>query len=215
MPMVVAQLVLIQEVQTSEFWQDISLPMLETIRHRLRALPKLIERGRQPLVFTDLEDRVGVPVEVSAQGISVGTDLDAFRRKARQFLRPHENHLAIIKLKRNEPLTPTDLSELERIFVEAGVDPQGMARLQEDGGLGLFVRSLVGLDREAAKRAFRPPPARARGPITQECCAGAPLCTPLRANPSHDPPFGPDALSNALQVIAHAKDGFHPDSPFP
>jgi type I restriction enzyme R subunit len=93
-------------------------------------------------------------IQFTVQVISVGTDFDAFRRKARQFLRPHENHLAIIKLRRNEPFTPTDLSELERIFVEAGVDPQGMARLQEVGGLGRFVRSLVGLDREAAKRAF-------------------------------------------------------------
>ena len=32
--------------------------------------------------------------------------------------------------------------------------PQGIARLQDVGGLGRFVRSLVGLDREAAKRAF-------------------------------------------------------------
>src|SRR5690606_2618319 len=45
--------------------------------------------------------------------------------------------------------------ELERIFLEADVArPRDLERVQADGGLGLFVRSLVGLDREAAKAAF-------------------------------------------------------------
>jgi type I restriction enzyme R subunit len=70
------------------------------------------------------------------------------------FLKPHENHIAVVKVKRNETLTPTDLAELERIFVEAGVAPESLTTLTADGGLVRFVRSLVGLDREAAKRAF-------------------------------------------------------------
>jgi type I restriction enzyme, R subunit len=32
--------------------------------------------------------------------------------------------------------------------------PEDIARIREEGGLGVFVRSLVGLDRTAAKRAF-------------------------------------------------------------
>jgi type I restriction enzyme R subunit len=70
------------------------------------------------------------------------------------FLKPHEDHIAVLKVKRNEPLTPTDLAELERIFLEAGVDETVLGTLQTDGGLPHFVRALVGLDREAAKRAF-------------------------------------------------------------
>jgi type I restriction enzyme, R subunit len=91
---------------------------------------------------------------MAVPGISVGTDMDAFRRKARVFLKPHESHIAVLKVKRNEPLTPTDLKELERIFLEAGVDETALGSLQADGGLPRFVRGLVGLDREAAKRAF-------------------------------------------------------------
>ncbi len=70
------------------------------------------------------------------------------------FLKPHENHIAVLKLKRNEPLTATDLMELERIFLEAGLEPTAVDALQADGGLPHFVRALVGLDRDAAKRAF-------------------------------------------------------------
>ncbi len=42
-PMVAAEMTLIQEIQTDDFWQDITLPMLETVRRRLRALVKLME----------------------------------------------------------------------------------------------------------------------------------------------------------------------------
>src|ERR1700730_14167411 len=59
------------------------------------------------------------------------------------------------RLAANEPLTATDLGELERIFVEAGVGtPEEMARIRGERGLGIFVRSLVGLERAAAKRAL-------------------------------------------------------------
>jgi type I restriction enzyme, R subunit len=153
-PMVAAELALILEIQTDEFWQDITLPMLETVRRRLRALVKLIEHERRPLVYSDFEDRSGIATEISVRGIPVGTDMDAFRRRARQFLKPYENHLAVIKVKRNDPLTPTDLADLERIFVEAGADGGSLEAVRANGGLPRFVRSLVGLDREAAKRAF-------------------------------------------------------------
>ena len=153
-PMVSAEMALILEIQTDEFWQDVTLPMLETVRRRLRALVKLIEYKKRPIVYSDFEDRTGTAADIIVRGLSVGTDMDAFRRKARLFLKPHENHISIIKVKRNEPLTPSDLAELERIFVEAGVDDASLAAICADGGIPRFVRSLVGLDREAAKRAF-------------------------------------------------------------
>ena len=89
-------------------------------------------------------------------GVSVGTDMERFRAKARQFLQANGSHIAILKLRRNDPLTAIDLSELERIFAEAGVGgPEG--HCSHPGGrwvLAIFVRSLVGLDRAAAKRVF-------------------------------------------------------------
>jgi type I restriction enzyme R subunit len=153
-PMVAAEMALILEIQTEEFWQDITLAMLETVRRRLRALVKLIEHKKRPLVYSDFEDHTGAAADIMVQGISVGTDMDAFRRKARVFLKPYDNHLAVIKVKRNEPLTSTDLAELEKIFVEAGSDELSLAAIRAAGGLPRFVRSLVGLDREAAKKAF-------------------------------------------------------------
>jgi type I restriction enzyme R subunit len=117
-------------------------------------LVKLIEFKKRILVYSDFEDTAGTSADVTMPGISVGTDIDAFRRKARAFLKPHENHIAVLKVKRNEPLTPTDLEELERIFLDAGTDAAMLGTVQTRGGLPRFVRGLVGLDREAAKSAF-------------------------------------------------------------
>jgi type I restriction enzyme R subunit len=154
-PMVAAELSVILELQTDEYWQDITVPMLETVRRRLRSLIKLIEFKKRSIVYSDFEDEIGAGADIEVSGVPVGTDMDRFRAKARQFLQANQSHIAILKLRRNEPLTATDLSELERIFVEAGVGTsEEMERIRDEGGLGVFVRSLVGLDRAAAMRAF-------------------------------------------------------------
>ncbi len=153
-PMVAQQLELIEEVQTDAYWQDITAPILETARRKLRELVKLIDVKKRPVVYTDFEDEIGAGEEVVVTGVAAGTDLAAFRRKARHFLKEHENHIAVLKVRRNEQLTPTDLKEIERIFVAEGFAPEDIKRVGEEVGLGLFVRSLVGLDREAAKAAF-------------------------------------------------------------
>lgn len=153
-PMVANELAFILEIQTDEYWQDITAPMLETVRRKLRALVKLIEFKKRPIVITDFEDEIGAASAIGIQGLNVGTDVERFRLKARHFLKGNENHIAILKLKRNEPLTPLDLQELERVFIAAGANPEDLQFTQQDGGLGLFVRSLVGLERDAAKTAF-------------------------------------------------------------
>ncbi len=74
-----------------------------------------------------------------------------------QFLKDEENHIALQKLKRNKPITPADIRELERIFFESGdfgTKEDFENAYGKTKNLGLFIRSLVGLDREEAKRAF-------------------------------------------------------------
>jgi type I restriction enzyme R subunit len=154
-PAVANQLELIQEVQTDEYWQDITAPMLETARKRLRDLIKLIEWKRRPVVYSDFQDEIGAGSEIELAGVNPGTDMAKFRLKARHFLRDHMDHITIQKLRRNEPLTRSDISELERMLIEASVaDSAAMEKVRGESGLGVFLRSLVGLDRQAAQQAF-------------------------------------------------------------
>ncbi|HEX8823170.1 MAG TPA: DEAD/DEAH box helicase family protein [Archangium sp.] len=155
-PMVREQLALIQDVQADEWWQDVTIPMLERLRKRLRALVRFIEKQKRKPIYTDFEDQLGGETEVALSSFAASDGFERFRDKARVFLREHHNHLAIRKVRMNEPLTPLDLTELERMLAENGVGGTDDLRraTQEAHGLGLFVRSLVGLDREAAKRAL-------------------------------------------------------------
>ncbi len=155
-PLVRAQLALIAEVQGDEWWQDVTLPMLEQLRARLRLLMTLVDKRSRRPIYTDFQDELGAPVEVELPIFAVAGDFEKFRAKARAFLRAHADHVAIHKLRMNKPLTGSDLAELERILAENGVgDAADIAHAKEaSDGLGLFVRSLVGLDREAAQGAL-------------------------------------------------------------
>jgi type I restriction enzyme R subunit len=155
-PMVRAQMELIADVQTDEWWQDVTTPMLERLRRRLRDLVQFIDKQSRKPVYSDFEDELGAQVDVELPGFKTGDDFERFRAKARAFLRAHQDHVAIHKLRMNRALTRADLAELERMLGESGIGgPADINRAKETShGLGLFVRSLVGLDREAAKAAL-------------------------------------------------------------
>jgi len=155
-PMVREQMALIQDVQTDEWWQDVTVPMLEAMRRRLRGLVQFIDKRRRKPVYTDFEDLIGSELDVTLPGFAVGTDQARFRAKAQAFLRQHLDHVALAKLRMNRPLALSDLSELERLLAESGAGgPEDIRRAAEDAqGLGLLVRSLVGMDRAAAKEAL-------------------------------------------------------------
>ena len=155
-PMVRDQMALIQDVQTDEWWQDVTIPMLEVARRRLRDLVKLIDRRQRRIIHTDFEDDMGLETHVVLPGLADGNDFAKFRAKAQVYLRAHQDHVAIHRLRTNKPLTETDLAELERMLIASGAGgPEDIARAKvESQGLGLFVRALVGMDREAAKQAM-------------------------------------------------------------
>ncbi len=155
-PQVKAQQNLLEDVAGDEWWVDVTLPMLELLRRRVRSLVALIEKSKRLVVYTDFVDELGDAIEVTVSGLSIGADLERFAAKARAYLRTHEDHLALQKVRRNKPLSTVDLAELERMLIESGVgSPEDFARATEQAhGLVLFVRQLVGLDQEAANEAL-------------------------------------------------------------
>jgi len=157
-PMIAAQLDLLHEIQHADYWRHITLGSLEDIRLRLRSLVKLIEPVVRPIVVTDFPDEIAnhSPVVDLLPAATPGVDLERFRAKALHFLTKYEDSRSIHHLKWNEPLTPSDISELEMIFMAEGASVAELEAVKrEQSGLGLFVRSLVGLDVAAARRAFQ------------------------------------------------------------
>lgn len=156
-PMVREQMSLIQEIQTDEFWQDITLPLVENARRKLRMLVKLIEKAKRKIIYSDFEDTLGEATGVDLlPTFDPGVNMERFKAKARQFLKAHYDSGPVRKLRMNIALSTQDLEDLERLLIQNGI---GSAQeidqaKQESPGFGIFLLSLVGLDREAAKQAM-------------------------------------------------------------
>jgi type I restriction enzyme R subunit len=147
---------LLDEVAGDQWWRDVTPPMLETLRRRVRTLVKLVPKVKRPIVYTDFADELGAATEVRLSGIPGGVDIDRFRARTRAYLTAHQDHLTLRKLRGNRELTPADLAELERMLVDNGIGTEeDVERARRcANGFGLFLRGLVGLDRAAATEAF-------------------------------------------------------------
>jgi len=156
-PAIARQGELIEDILTEFWWQGLTVPIVERARLRLRDIVHLIDQASRTILYTDFEDELGAATGVV---LNPAADFAAFKKKAREFLMEHGEHVALRKLKTGKPLTPLDISELERMLLEAGIgsdDDIEMARNTETAqvrGFGVFLRSLVGLDRGAAQQHF-------------------------------------------------------------
>ena len=158
-PVIAEQMALINDIQTDEWWADVSYPMLEEARKRLRSLVHLIERTQKNILYTDFADQLGDSSEVDLPGTGgsvAGNEFEQFHKKARRFLHEHLADDIVAKVRSGAPITAADIDELQRVLVAAGIgDTDTFAQASKRAGsFGLFIRSIVGLDRTAAKQAF-------------------------------------------------------------
>ena len=158
-PVVAEQLELIIDIQTDEWWVDVTYPMLEDARKRLRSLVQLVELSHKTPLYSDFVDKLGESTKVELPGIGGSVDspeFARFRKKAHHFLRENLANDIVARIRDGEPITPADMDELQRVLVAVGIgDTDTFAQAsQRAGSFALFVRSLVGLDRAAAKRVF-------------------------------------------------------------
>lgn len=156
-PAVQAQLQLLQDIQTQEFWQDIHLVTLEDVRRRLRNLMFALDKEQKEKVYTTFEDEFQGVHDVTGVYSSPSVDLAQYRKKIELYIKDHQDQLTIQKLKRNKAITQVDLDVLESLLLDAS----GMSdveayreKILKEKPLGTFIRELVGLDMNAAKEAF-------------------------------------------------------------
>ncbi len=155
-PAVAKQQELLSDVITDEWWQDVTLPMLEAMRRRLRGLVRLIPKIRRAVVYTDFEDELGELTEAELRGVTLGTNRSRFETKVRTYLRSHEHEPAVQKLMRNRQVTVADLEQFKSLFLASAFGTAQDIELVEEeyGGLGVFLRSITGLEYEAAAASF-------------------------------------------------------------
>ncbi|BCH29601.1 restriction endonuclease subunit R [Mesorhizobium sp. L-8-10] len=154
-PSVAERMELIEDVLSDQWWEGVTVSLLELVRLRLRNLIQHIEKGRRAIVYSNFADEIGEGVELELPQVGE-TEFARFKAKARHFLKAHEDHIVLHRLRQGKPLTSVDLAELEKMLLDAGIgdaDDIEKAR-QTSNGFGRFVRSLVGLDRKAVGEAF-------------------------------------------------------------
>jgi type I restriction enzyme R subunit len=155
-PSIRVQMSLIQEILTDEWWKDVAIGMLEHVRQKLRTLVKLIEKTKRNIVYTNFKDTLDEETTFELP-INIGSlDFEKFKVKAKEYLQKHENKIAVNKLRRNIPVTKVDIEELESILLSLADNDSGLIKRAKENtnGLGLFVRSLLGLERSAATEAM-------------------------------------------------------------
>ncbi|MBT9312038.1 DEAD/DEAH box helicase family protein [Leptothoe kymatousa] len=157
-PGVIAQLEYLASMQEATFWEAIDLNALEDLRLRLRGLMSLIEKKKRKIVYTDFKDEV---ISVRDQELVYMPKMTGlqYEKKVKDYLRNHQNHLVIQRLRTNQPLTETDLQGLEQTLTEIGADEgetllSNLLARSSAPSLAHFVRSLVGMDRATAQKAF-------------------------------------------------------------
>ncbi|MGI5165689.1 DEAD/DEAH box helicase family protein [Spirillospora sp. CA-253888] len=155
-PVVARHADFLNEVVDPDWWQDVTLPMLEKMRRIMRGLVRLIPTKRRAIVYTDFEDELGELTHAELKGLEVGTDRTKFERQVRTYLRSHNDNIVVQKLTRNRQITSTDLEELSKLFLDLGFGTEDDLdrAAEEHKGFGLFLRSITGLRRETAVQAF-------------------------------------------------------------
>lgn len=155
-PLVNAKIELLKAMQDDKFWQNISIPAVEKIRLDIRELMKFLadEVGVNGKVFSNFIDELGEITEASVLSGS-RLDIDGYRKKITHYLEEHKNHLTIYKLRNNIQITAGDLNELERMLLEqSNITSNELSRVCNNQSLGIFIRSILGLERNAVSSIF-------------------------------------------------------------
>jgi type I restriction enzyme R subunit len=155
-PEVKANYRLLKELQTEAFWQKVHVRRLEEVRKTVRELMKYLESEKRDTVYTSLEDDIDLAAASDVSLVELSMKLQSYKDRVESYIRNNKHHLTINKLRTNEPITAAELTTLETILFDG--DERGTKEdfVKEYGEqpLGVFIRSIVGMDLKAANQAF-------------------------------------------------------------
>ncbi|MGV3103795.1 type I restriction endonuclease subunit R [Rothia sp. 32237D007AR] len=154
-PAIAAVLPYLEQLAADDWWVDVSPALLEFMRKKLRGVTHLLDKGQKKIVYTNFQDELIEPVEVEVVRTQVGMNQERFEQKMQEYLREHLDAVAVQKVLRGKQLTDEDFAALADLIDASGIGgPANVQVARESGGLGVFVRSLVGLSRDEARAAF-------------------------------------------------------------
>lgn len=155
-PQVMVKMPVIDEVLSTHFWESKSLGSLERVRKELRELLQYIDGEDKGQTFTvNVKD----VFEQDESGVNV-TPIRTYRKRVEDYLREHlPDDAALQKIYHLDPLTEEDIARLEQIFWnELGSREEFDAQTRTmpyKGNVAAFIRSIIGIEQEAALEKYR------------------------------------------------------------
>ncbi len=144
--------VIIEAVQTNEYWGNADILAHEEVRKALRDLLILLEKENTEIFYTSFTDEV---LEIHENVGEYGTnDLQSYRKKVDNYLLEHQNDMVVYKLRHNKILSDKDIKHLEKLlWKDLGTKDDYK---KEFGGEPLvkLVAGLVGIEQEVANKLF-------------------------------------------------------------
>lgn len=151
-PQVAAQKLVIEKVQTQDFWDDATIMEIDRVRVALRDLLQYLDKTKRKIYYTDFKDEITDRAE--GEPIYASEDLTNYKKKVEFYLKEHANHLSVYKLRHNKRLTPADMQSLEQILWQELGSKSDYQKEYGDTPIGRLVRQIVGVEREAVNQAF-------------------------------------------------------------
>jgi len=151
-PQIVEHKELLISLQTEDFWDNTNIFELDEVRTVIRELVQFLEREAQKMYYTNFQDTF----EIIAEGEPIygSNDLKNYRKRVSQYLKEHQDEMAIFKLRNNKPLTNQDVKQLESVlWFELG-SREEYEKEFGDTPITKLVRQIVGLDKQAVNEAF-------------------------------------------------------------
>jgi type I restriction enzyme, R subunit len=154
-PAVKKQEVLIEGMSGDEFWGTVSVVSLQGHRLALRELMQFIDKTRKTPLYTNFTDEFVKTIRETEFPLGFN-DLEPYRKRIEKFVRDNQNNITIHRIKNNKPITRKELDELEGLILtmDGSLTREAFDKALDGQTLGQFIRSIVGLDTNAAKEAF-------------------------------------------------------------
>ena len=150
-PEIQVQKELIEKILNTDYVERAGIEDFEHIRDSLRNLMKYLPH-RKVRYDTDFSDDI-LDTQWNESELE-NDELKNYKAKAEYYIRQHQDNIVIAKLRTNQPLTHFDVESLEEILWKEVGTKEDYEQEYGQKPLGEFVRSIVGLDMNAAKEAF-------------------------------------------------------------
>lgn len=147
-PQIQAKMDTIKMVLSEVFWENMTFDGLEKVRLDLRDLVKFVFGDPKITFEVDIEDTIYD--EGEAKGLK---PITSYRQRVLEYLAEHRDLPVLQKILKIEPLTESDIKELERIlWDELGTKEEYQHCTQNS--VAVFIRSIIGIDRVVAVKMF-------------------------------------------------------------